>query len=222
MIAQGMPRRVWLRACAAAGLAGVFPRVLAGGPDAVVVPGMHRLRGDVTVNGQPAHAGQFIKAGDMIATGSDAEAIYVIGESAFLQRESSVVRFGADVVADFMRIVSGKILSVFGRGDKRLAVSTAVLGIRGTACYIEEQVGRTYFCLCYGEAEVVPVAAPQERETIRSKRHDHPIYIYADPAMPKSMVKAEILNHTDAELAMLESLVGRVPPFAGREDYKSL
>lgn len=103
---------------------------------------------------------------------------------------------------------------------ERLAVSTAVIGIRGTACYIEELVDRTYFCLCYGEAEVVPAVAPQERETIRTNHHDHPISIYSDPAMPKSMVSAEVVNHTDAELTMLESLVGHVPPFKGR-DYKN-
>ena len=214
-----MPRRIWLRACAAAGLVAIFQRVRAGGLNSAA-SGMRRLRGDVTVNGQAAHEGQFIKAGDTIATGPDAEAIYVIGQSAFLQRESSLVRFGGDTAADFMRIISGKILSVFGHGDKRIAVSTAVLGIRGTACYIEEQVGRTYFCLCYGEAEVVPAVTPQERETIRSLHHDHPIYIHADPAMPKSMVPAEVVNHTDAELTLLENLVGRVPPFAAKTNVR--
>ena len=219
MKSQFTPRRTWLLACAATGLAAVFQRALAAEVNSAT-PGLRRLRGEVTVNGQRAHEGQLIALGDEVATGPKAEAIYVIAQDAFLQRESSVVRFGGDTAADFMRIISGKILSVFGRGDKRIAVSTAVLGIRGTACYIEEMVGRTYFCLCYGEAEVVPAVAPKDREIIRSNHHDHPIYIYSDPAMPKSMVKAEILNHTDAELTMLESLVGRVPPFDGR-DYKS-
>jgi hypothetical protein len=33
--------------------------------------------------------------------------------------------------------------------------------------------------------------------------------------MPKMMVPADVINHTDAELILLESLVGRVPPFGG-------
>jgi hypothetical protein len=115
-----------------------------------------------------------------------------------------------------MRVISGRLLSVFGRGDKLLHVSTATLGIRGTACYIEEEASRTYFCLCYGEVEVVPTAAPKQRETIRTEHHDHPIYIHADPAMATSMVPASVVNHSDAELEMLESLVGRRPPFYGK------
>jgi hypothetical protein len=203
-----------LRALAAGSLAGLLQRALAAGANPAV-PGLRRLRGDVFVNDRPARAGQLVGPGDTVATGTGAEAIYVIGQDAFLQRESSVVRFGTDAATDFLRVVSGKLLSVFGRGDKRITVSTAVIGIRGTGCYIEETAGRTYFCLCYGEAEVVPTAAPQQRETIRTEHHDHPMYIHADPAMPKSMVPAEVVNHTDAELTMLEDLVGRLPPFAG-------
>jgi len=205
-------RRTLLQALAAGSLAGLMQRLLAAGTNPAT-PGLRRMHGEVTVNQQPARNGQLVKPGDAVATGPGAEAIYVIGQDAFLQRESSLVRFGADVTADFMRVVSGKILSVFGRGDKRLVVSTATIGIRGTACYIEELPGHTYFCLCYGEAEVVPTAAPLERETIRTTHHEHPIYIHGDPAMPKSMVPAEVINHKDEELTLLENLVGRMPPF---------
>ena len=37
----------------------------------------------------------------------------------------------------------------------------------------------------------------------------------AGPAL-KSMVPAEVKNHSDSELEMLEALVGRVPPFYGK------
>lgn len=215
MAAIRIPRRTLLRALAAGGIAAIIQRALAAGASPAT-PGLRRLRGNVLVNGEPAREGQIVAPGDTVATGPGAEAIYVIGQDAFLQRESSVVRFGADVAADFMRVLTGKILSVFGRGEKRLTVGTATIGIRGTACYIEEEGSRTYFCLCYGEAEVVPTAAPQERELIRTTHHDHPIYIHADKNMPKSMVPATVINHTDAELTLLESLVGRLPPFAGK------
>ena len=207
-------RRTLLRALAAGSLAAPLRRALATGA-APAVPGLRGVRGEVRVNDRPAHAGQPVGPGDTVTTGPGAEAIYVIGDNAFLQRDSSTVRFGIDAATDFMRIVSGKLLSVFGHGDKRITVSTAVIGIRSTGCYIDETPGSTYFCLCYGEAEIVPIAAPQQREIIRTRHHDHPMVIHADPAMPKSMVPADVINHTDAELAMLESLVGRVPPFAG-------
>ncbi len=208
------PRRLWLRAGTAGALASLVSGGFAAGSKPII-PGVHRAFGDVAVNGKPARIGQLIQAGDEIVTGSRSEAVFVIGEDAFLLRDSSVVRFGAASATTFMRVVTGKILSVFGRGEKNIEVSTAVIGIRGTGCYIEESGNHTYFCLCYGEAEIVPLAAPKDREIIRTKHHDHPIYINADPAMPTSMVPADVLNHTDAELSFLENLVGRVPSFTG-------
>lgn len=224
---MNQPRRRLLGALAAAGLLtsaetlGFIRAALAAGANPVPT-GLHKLKGAVTLNGQPASEGQLVRPGDTVVTGVGAEALYVIGQDAFLQRESSTVRFG-QTAADFMRVVTGKLLSVFGKGQRHIQVATATIGIRGTACYIEEEANggsgaraRTYFCLCYGEAEVTPAAAPAQRETIRTTHHDHPIYIHVDPAMATSMVPAQVINHTDAELVMLENLVGRWPPFHGK------
>jgi hypothetical protein len=220
---MNQPRRHLLKALAAAGLLtsaetlGLIRAALAAGANPVPA-GLHKLKGTVTLNGQPAREGQLVRPGDTVSTGPGAEALYVIGQDAFLQRESTSVQFGG-AAADFMRVVTGRLLSVFGKGRSRgIQVGTATIGIRGTACYIEEEPGggakaRTYFCLCYGEAEVTPTAAPAQRETISTTHHDHPIYIHADPTMATSMVPAEVINHTDAELVMLENLVGRWPPF---------
>jgi hypothetical protein len=207
-------RRLILRSGIAGGAAGFLQRALASGARPIA-PGLRKASGDVRINGRPAREGQLVAPGDTVATGPASEAIYVIGDNAFLQRESTAVRFGKEAADDFLRVVTGRILSVFGHGDKRLRVETAVIGIRGTACYIEDEGTRTYFCLCYGEAEIVPKAAPHEREVVRTQHHDHPMYIHADAGMPKSMVPATVINHTDAELTLLESLVGRVPPFVG-------
>jgi hypothetical protein len=221
-------RRNLLGALAAAGLLtsaemlGLIRGALAAGANPVL-PGLHKIKGVVTVNGSAAREGQLVTRGDTVVTAPGAETLYVIGQDAFLQRADTTVHFG-ETANDFMRVLSGRLLSVFGKGQRRIHVSTATIGIRGTACYIEEgKVGpggtaaaRTYFCLCYGEAEIVPSAAPLQREIIRTTHHDHPIYINADPAMATSMVGAPVINHTDAELVMLESLVGRVPPFYGK------
>ncbi|SDI00350.1 FecR domain-containing protein [Propionivibrio dicarboxylicus] len=209
-------RRFWLRACTAGALSPFVSRGFAA-DSLPVIPGVHRVFGDVSVNGKPAYKGLLVQPGDEIVTGSRSEAVFVIGQDAFLLRDSSVVRFGAASATTFMRIVTGKILSVFGRGEKSIAVSTAVIGIRGTGCYIEESGKQTYFCLCYGEAEIVPLVSPKDREIIRTTHHDHPIYINADSAMPTSMVPAEVVNHSDAELTFLESLVGRTPSFTASQ-----
>jgi hypothetical protein len=50
----------------------------------------------------------------------DSEAIYIIGPDAFMQRELTKVSFedSGDALQNLMRVVSGKILSVFGKGAK--------------------------------------------------------------------------------------------------------
>jgi len=199
-----------------AGISCLLREALANG-NKPVTPGMHKLTGSVTVNGKPAQTGMALGAGDTIVTGPGGEAIYVIGQDAYLQREKSTVSFSSSVaagaVADVMRVVTGKILSVFGKGNKRLETATATIGIRGTGCYIESDEKRVYFCLCYGVAEIAPAADPSRVERIETKHHDHPVYIHKDSAMP-AMVDASVINHNDAELELLESLVGRWPPFS--------
>ena len=198
----------------AAGISSLIREALANG-NKPVSPGMNKVTGTVTVNGKPAQQGMLIGAGDTIITGAGGEAIYVIGQDAYLQREKSTVSFAANVAGgavSVMRVLTGKILSVFGKGDKKLETSSATIGIRGTGCYIEAEENRVYFCLCYGVAEVAPAADPSHIERIETKHHDHPIYIHKDSAMPM-MVDASVINHTDAELELLESLTGRFPPF---------
>ena len=218
-------RRRLLKVLAAAGLfgpagiSGLISNALAKG-NAPVAPGLHKLRGTVTVNSKPAKEGQLIGPGDTIVTGPGSEAIYVIGQDAFLQRESSTINFGADVALNLMRVVTGKILSVFGKGARTIQVSTATIGIRGTGCYIEDEGSgaktRTYFCLCYGSVELTPTASPQERESYSTTHHYKPMYIHNDMKMAKMMVPAGVINHSDDELKLLESLVGRWPPFYGQ------
>ena len=200
-----------------AGVCGLISEALAEG-NKPVAPGMHRIVGTVTVNGQPAREGQLIRNGDTIVTGARSEAIYVIGQDAYMQREKSTINFAAEAAAGAMRVITGKILSVFGKGEKKLVVPTATIGIRGTACYIETEEKATYFCLCYGVADVSPAADPKHIERIETTHHDHPILIHDDSAMP-TMAPASVINHTDAELILLENLVGRWPPFYGKKTY---
>ena len=52
---------------------------------------------------------------------------------------------------------------------------------------------------------------PSVKETVVTKKHDAPRYIYAKGE--ELIVKAQVINHTDDELFMLEALVGRMPSF---------
>lgn len=180
-------------------------------------PGIQRIKGDVRVNGQSASEGMRIQPGDTITTGSGSEVIYVIGNDAYLQRDQSVVSISADLLKGGLRILSGKLMSVFGKGNKQIQTNTATIGIRGTGCYIEASPEKVYFCLCYGIAEVSPLSNPADSEIIETRHHDHPVYLYANG--DKMMVPAEVMNHTDSELILLESLVGRLPPFYGQASH---
>lgn len=218
-------RRQLLKAMAAAGLlgpagiSGLIRDALAKGA-VPIRPGLNRIRGEVIVNHKLAKEGQLLQAGDTIVTGRDSEAVYVIGKDAFMQRELTTVNFGSDALQNLMRVVTGRILSVFGKGARTIQTSTATIGIRGTGCYIEDERqgsnSRTYFCLCYGSVELTPTAAPHESERYDTLHHDKPMYIHNDMKMAKMMVPAGVINHTDAELTLLESLVGRTPPFYGQ------
>lgn len=200
-----------------AGISGLIREALAAGTTPVS-PGIHRLRGSVTINGQPAREGQLVRNGDTLVTGPKSEAIYVIGQDAYLQREKSSVNFGG-TAASVMRVITGGILSVFGKGEKQLIVPTATIGIRGTGCYIEAEAQSVYFCLCYGVADVVPGANRNHVERLVTQHHDRPVVIRHDSDTPMMPVSS-VINHSDQELVLLENLVGRWPPFHGKVENR--
>ena len=179
-------------------------------------PGVAQIKGDVRINGKPAERGQRVAPGDVIVTGKNGELVCVTERDAFLVRANSRIEFGSAAArgaATVLRVLTGALLSVFESGARReIRTTTATIGIRGTGIYIEIEAQRTYACTCYGEAVLTPVDDPAAAETVRTKRHDQPRYIYGK-GMPKMMEPAPVVNHTDAELQMLETLVGRKVPF---------
>jgi hypothetical protein len=210
-------RRAALRKLAVSGALGVggFTALIREALAANPKQGIRQLTGNVTIDGKPAVPGQKVLPGQKVVTGEDGEAVFVIGKDAFLQRPNSefVIEHGAGVAV--LRYITGKVLSVFGKGRKTLATPTATIGIRGTACYIESEPELVYFCLCYGTAIVTPAGDPAQHTAIRTEHHDHPITIGAAVGSTM-MANARVINHTDSELIMLEALVGRTPPFYGK------
>jgi hypothetical protein len=170
--------------------------------------GVYRVRGDVRINGAPAQQGQEIRTGDTVTTGPGAELVVVIGRDAYMVRERASLTFAADA----LRVVTGAVLSVFGGGARRIQTPTATIGIRGTGIYVEAEPERTYVCTCYGEVEIASRMDPSARETVRTRHHEAPRYVMGSGA-PQMLMQAPVVNHTDAELILLESLVGRRPPF---------
>jgi len=157
-----------------------------------------------------------VKAGDVITTGANSEVVFVTGKDAVLIRANSRVEAqgtAGALLLTGLRVVTGAVLSVFSPGQpKMLRTATATIGIRGTGVYLEAEEARTYVCVCYGEAELVSLMDPAARESVRTTHHEQPRYIMGSGA-PQMLMGAPVINHADAELVMLESLVGRRPPF---------
>jgi len=199
-----------------AGLSGWMSRALAAGTLGGV-EGVARLEGTATVNDRPAKVGTPVKPGDRIATGKASQAVVVVGSDAFLLRsETTVETKGSSGIATALTVLNGKLLSVFGKKPMSIQAGPAAIGIRGTGAYIELEAARVYFCLCYGEAVIDGRNMPPK--TVKTEHHESPLWLYEDG----SALKAEpgpFLNHTDAELTMLEALVGREPPFVSSGVY---
>ena len=186
---------------------------------------IYRIEGEVLVNGQPASLDTPIAASATVQTGKNSEVAYVVGETALLQRSDSHVTFEAtqadSTIVSGMQLLTGKILSVFPSGRPvRMTTKNASIGIRGTGVYMETDPEQTYFCTCYGTADIAALSDPASRETVVSRQHDRPLYILEGQLSGQNIRAAPFINHTDQELMLIEALVGRSPPFVfPRNDY---
>jgi hypothetical protein len=181
---------------------------------------IYRLYGNVTVNGKPATMSTPITANDVIQTGKNSEIVFVVGGNAMILRAESHITIQGEKKEDSsflisaLRILSGKILSVSRNKGMAIRTPTATIGIRGTGLYVEADPELTYFCTCYGTTDVVSNNDPSSKDTVVATHHDKPLYITANAAQSGNNVRAAgFINHTDQELMLIETLVGRTPPF---------
>jgi hypothetical protein len=185
--------------------------------------GVRKVEGRVSVNGVTARIGDSVQIGDTVQTGPDGMVIFVVETAVFLLREATRLELNREKIdeqssMDVIRLLKGKMLGVFSRRRrKKLITATAVVGIRGSGAYAETTPTLTYFCTCYGRAQISAAADPSSVETVKTRHHEAPRYIDASG----SITPAAVINHTDAELILLESMVGRKPPFVGSDvhDY---
>jgi len=226
------PRRRTLIQMLAAGMFGggslasnlAFAQIL-GSPPSKLPPGksVYRISGDVEINGAKGTLDSKITGGSTIKTGANSELVYVVNESAYIARPQTqiVVEVAETGFVGGLRLLAGKLLSVFPNGRPvKLNTRVASIGIRGTGVYLEADPEQTYFCTCYGVADVSANNDPQSKETIAASHHDRPLYILGNEPAGKNIRNAPFVNHTDQELQLIETLVGRTPPFVfPKADY---
>ena len=198
-------RRSFLQAAAAWTTAGGFGAAFAQQRSNIV-----ELRGDAMVNGQALRPQTVLQTGDRVETGPGSNLVFVIGTSAFQVRQNSrvTVERGDSINAvSVLRMVTGAVVSVWGKGNSRQIVTpTITAGIRGTGVYTEvfpEQGNRSYFCNCYG---VVELAAGRDRAQSQADYHQS-FWGEAEPKNGKLITPAKAINHTDEEVEALAQLV---------------
>ena len=202
-------------ALGAAGVSGLISRALAKGD---LPPGINRLEGSAEVNGKPAAIGTPVRMGDRVATGPSSQAVIVVGSDAFLMRSQTIIEVkGRDGVLSEMLITTGKLLSVFSKKPVAIKAASASIGIRGTGCYIEVDPMSVYFCLCYGEAQVDGPGMASSK-LVKTTHHEQPLLLRDEGGIMR-VEPGPFQNHSDAELIMLEALVGREPPFMKGGQY---
>lgn len=175
---------------------------------------IYDLKGEVKINGVNATATTIVSASDHIQTGKNSRLVFAVGQDAFLLRANSDLQLsGGKLAVEGLRLLTGALLSVFGKTEHQFNTPTATIGIRGTGLYVESDPELSYVCTCYGTTDISSVDDPSSSESIISSRHDEPRYIVADADSGKHIRKARFKNHTNLELAIIEALVGRELPF---------
>lgn len=164
--------------------------------------------GDVLLNGQRMLAQQAVQTGDDIQTGPNSRLVFVIGNAAFHVRQNSRLQVGRGATLNtvsLLRLLSGAVVGVFGRGSARtIATPTLTAGIRGTGVYTEVMPDQnSYFCNCYG---AVDLTAGSQRVRSLSQYHQS-FWSASQPTAGRFITPAPALNHTDEELEFLAGLI---------------
>jgi hypothetical protein len=184
---------------------------------------IYRITGAATVNDKPASLDTKINPGDTIKTDRNSEMVFVVNANAMIVRSNATVVIekeekASSLIISGLRMLTGALLSVSRNTPMKVRTQSATIGIRGTGFYIEADPEQTYFCTCYGQTEVASNGDPTSRDVITATQHDKPVYILNDAPAGKNIRRAPFINHTDQELALIETLVGRVPPFVFPND----
>jgi hypothetical protein len=170
------------------------------------------LVGDALVNGIRLLPQRTIQTGDRLETGPASSLIFVLGNSSFQVRQNSrltVERGNTLNAVSVLRLLTGAVASVWGRGARRQIVTpTLTAGIRGTGVYTEvlpSQNFRTYFCNCYGTIDLRAGG-----DSLQSVANYHQSFWgEAQPRAGRYLMPAAAINHTDEELEYLARLVSQ-------------
>ena len=158
------------------------------------------VRGEVTVDGHAASAGERLAPGRTISVSADGEAVVRIGGRAGfrLTHGAQAIIVRDDEIVD-VRLMKGWILSA-GKTGTSYTVRTerGEASALGTDFMVKEEQGWAQVCICHGRLRLSGFS----EATIAAEHH----YAVAQPAFPVATAEGQ-KGHTDAEIASLRALL---------------
>jgi len=177
---------------------------------------IRRLIGVVRINGKKATLKSTIRAGDTIETGEDGSIVFVVKSQVMLLHNNAKMTLNKPS-HPILTLSAGRLLSVSRQMKIKIKTPTAVIGVKGTGWYVEAEDYLSYFCTCYGEADIRSKDDKTSQLKVVTIHHETPVYIFNNYERGNNIIKASrVINHTDDELRLLEELVGRKPPFGNK------
>lgn len=174
---------------------------------------IYQYVGRILINGKPATLETMIHPGDRVETGERSQLIFVVDKDAFLLRANTKMTIPSRMNGGQFDLDSGAVLGVFASRRTSIHTPSAIVSIKGTGVYFEVEPTRSYVCTCYGETNIAVADNPSINETVRTTHHNAPKYILDNKHAAKRIVPAPFKDHTDQELLLIETLVGRTTPF---------
>lgn len=236
---EDLQRREFLLYLAAGAAAAMLPaNALAANP---VLPAplpldrsVFHIKGRAWVNGQRVTSTTRIGPNDTIKTSRHGELMFTVGNHAMLLRGGSHLVLhekegskesnpeGGSLIG-LLELFAGKLLSASRNKGMQITTPTATIGVRGTGVYLETYPDKTLFCTCYGDVDIAASHDAGSKTSVHATHHDNPLAIFGQGQPGKCIHSVQDLvkpghrftglKHTDAELTMIEALVGRAPPF---------
>src|SRR3989344_8464820 len=92
---------------------------------------IYDIHGTVKINGTPANLNSIIRNNDVIKTDKNSDVTFVVGKDAFILSANSTQELSGDnnLLVSGLRLVTGALLSVFGKSHHHVSTSNAVIGI---------------------------------------------------------------------------------------------
>lgn len=183
---------------------------------------IYQYVGSVLVNGQPATLSTLVHPGDRVETGDRSQLVFAVDKDAFLLRANTRMTIPSQMNGGRFDLDSGAALGVFASRRTSVRTPCAIVSIRGTGVYFEVEPTRSYVCTCYGETNIAVADNPAINETVKTTHHNAPKYILDDKTAAQRILPAPFKDHTDQELLLIETLVGRTTPFVVPEGIKHI